>query len=103
MAKAKQIEIPVLVTTRLETDNSIIYQREQVFLVDRTDAITQALQAVAQRSGKPVAVVMKQFALETVKDQIAKDKELQKIVKDFENKMKAKVRLDVTLNSSINW
>ena len=62
MAKAKQIEIPVLVTTRLETDNSIMYQREQVFLVDRTDAITQALQAVAQRSGKPVAEVMKQFS-----------------------------------------
>jgi len=103
MAKAKQIEIRVLVTTRLETDNSIMYQREQVFLVDRTDAITQALQAVAQRSGKPVAEVIKQFALETVKDQIAKDKELQKIVKDFENKIKATVRLDVTLNSSINW
>ena len=101
MAKAKQIEIPVLLS--LETNNSIIYQRERVFLVDRTDEITQALQAVAQRSGKPVAEVIKQFALETVKDQIAKDNELQKIVKDFKNKMKAKVRLDVTLNSSINW
>ena len=101
MAKAKQIEIPVLVTTRLETDNSIIYQREQVFLVDRTDEITQALQAVAQRSGKPVAEVIKQFTLETVKDQIAKDEKLQKIVKDFKNKIKAKVRLDVTLNGSI--
>src|SRR5436190_282455 len=91
MTKAKPVEIPVLITVHLETDNTIIHQRNQVFIVEKTDEVTQALQAVAQRAGKPVAEVLEQFSLDTVKDKLAEDEELQKIIKDFENKIKAKV------------
>ena len=93
----------ILITVHLETDNTIIHQREDVFIVDKTDEITQALQAVAQRSGKPVEEVLRQFSLDTVKDKLARDEELQKIVKDFENKIKAKTRTIITLNGSITW
>jgi len=84
MTKAKQIKIPILITVHRETDNSIIYQRKDIFTVDETDEVTQTLQAVAQRTGRPVEEVLERFSLETVQEKLAKDEELQKIIKDFE-------------------
>src|SRR2546423_8426679 len=103
MAKVKQVEIPVLITVHVATDNTIIHQREDIFAIDKTDAVTEALQAVAARAGKPVVEVLQQFALVTVQEKLAKDEKLQKIVRDFENKIKAKVRLDIALNGPITW
>jgi len=68
MTKAKQIEVPVLITFHAATDNTILFRCEDIFTIEKADKLTQTLHAVVQRTGKPVAEVLQWFAREAVKD-----------------------------------
>jgi hypothetical protein len=103
MVKAQQIIIPVLITIHQASDNTIIHQREDSFTIDKTDEVMAFLQAAATRSGKPAADVLRQLSLNAVQDKLEKDAKLQKIINGFENTIKSKVRIAVTIDGKIIW
>jgi hypothetical protein len=103
MGNTKHINIPLLITIQQVSSNVIIHQRRESFTIDKTDEIVAAIEAVAARSGKPVADVLQQFSLDLVKDKLAKDGALQKLITNFENQTKSKLRLDISLAGTINW
>jgi hypothetical protein len=103
MEKAKHIKIPVIISIQQVSNNTIIHQRRKIFTLDKTDEIVTVIEAVASRSGKPVADILHQFSLDTVKDKLEKDVELQKIINNFENQFKSKLRVEISLDGSISW
>jgi hypothetical protein len=103
MAKAQLIKVPVVITIHELPDNTVVYQRRDIFTIEKTDAIVTALHAVAIRSGQPVAKVLEQFSRQAVEDKLAKDAGLQKIINDFKKEKKVELRLAVILDGAIVW
>jgi hypothetical protein len=103
MGNAKHINITLLITIQQVSSNVIIHQRQESYTIDKTDEIVAAIESVAAKSGKPVTDVLQQFSLDLVKEKLAKDGALQKLITNFENQIKSKLRLDISLAGAINW
>jgi hypothetical protein len=103
MGIAQHINIPLLITIHQVSSNVVIHQRRESFAIDKTDEIVAAVEAVAARSGKPIADVLQQFSLDLVKAKLANDRVLQKLITNFENQTKSKLRLEISLDGSVNW